>query len=75
MTELRTLAITHAHSPTASHMTASIGICEVMDGENLESVYQRADQALYVAKTSGRDRVVLWGNLRGPAMPVFGSKY
>ena len=39
------------------HLTVSIGIAEVEPGECLEQALARADQALYVAKREGRDRV------------------
>ena len=57
--QLRAAAIAHAFSPTASSMTASIGICELGAEESLESLYLRADQALYQAKADGRDRIVV----------------
>lgn len=40
-------------------ITASIGAAEVHVGETAKSALQRADQALYVAKREGRDRVVV----------------
>ena len=38
--------------------SVSIGIAEFRPGESVEDVIQRADRALYRAKTSGRDRIV-----------------
>ncbi|MBP0574269.1 diguanylate cyclase, partial [Mycobacterium tuberculosis] len=39
-------------------ITISIGVARSSAGESLDSLYARADRALYVAKTSGRNRVV-----------------
>lgn len=39
------------------HLTVSVGIAEFRPGESIEDVIQRADRALYRAKSSGRDRV------------------
>ena len=41
------------------HITASIGLCYWQAGENLESATARSDQALYQAKTTGRNRLVI----------------
>lgn len=46
-------------APTASGpltMTLSIGVAEVSRGESIDAVMQRADQAMYAAKESGRNR-------------------
>lgn len=54
------LNIPHAFSGTADHITVSLG-CETMkcDPETSSSqLLQKADQALYLAKERGRDRVV-----------------
>lgn len=40
------------------HITISAGLAQWHDGENAESLLRRADQALYRAKASGRDRAV-----------------
>lgn len=47
----------HAHSPTAGHVTVSIGIAamDVPDGDP-QRLLAAADQALYQAKREGRDR-------------------
>lgn len=39
-------------------VTVSIGVAELEQGESRDSVLHRADQALYQAKRSGRDKVV-----------------
>jgi len=36
-------------------LTLSAGITETRDGDNIESIYERADNALYRAKNSGRN--------------------
>ena len=43
--------------PTAGKITASFGITEYKDGDNLETVFKRCDDALYRAKENGRNRV------------------
>ena len=53
---LEALAITHGYSSVAPVVTVSIGIAVTEDGS--DDVVVRADQALYVAKSSGRNRVV-----------------
>lgn len=40
-------------------LSVSVGIAEFHPGETIEAVIQRADQALYQAKSSGRDLVVV----------------
>jgi two-component system, cell cycle response regulator len=39
-------------------ITASFGLATLMEGESLEDLLKRADEALYRAKNSGRNRVV-----------------
>ncbi|QUL36883.1 diguanylate cyclase [Erythrobacter sp. JK5] len=39
-------------------LTASFGVATARDGETYEQLFARADEALYRAKTNGRDRVV-----------------
>jgi diguanylate cyclase (GGDEF)-like protein len=57
--ELASLNIAHAASPTANHLTVSIGAHLAMDGESSEELYRRVDGLLYQAKQSGRNRLTL----------------
>ncbi|MCL2708247.1 MAG: GGDEF domain-containing protein [Defluviitaleaceae bacterium] len=40
------------------HFTVSIGIAELRLGEDMESLIRRADENMYIAKNTGRNRVV-----------------
>ncbi|TQV76041.1 GGDEF domain-containing protein [Exilibacterium tricleocarpae] len=57
------------HVPSLSrsiNMTASFGVTEfLVDDESLESMFRRADRALYRAKDAGRDRVETCLSIRG----------
>jgi diguanylate cyclase (GGDEF)-like protein len=39
-------------------MTVSIGVAEAREGDSMETLMHRADEALYAAKQRGRNRVV-----------------
>lgn len=41
------------------HITASFGVTTAHVGENLQDILDRADKAMYLSKTHGRDRVTL----------------
>ena len=41
------------------NITASAGLAEVLPGESLQSVIERADEALYAAKEAGRNQTCL----------------
>jgi two-component system cell cycle response regulator len=43
------------HEPVP--VTASIGVASYQEGDTVDTLVDRADRAMYVAKTSGRDRV------------------
>ena len=50
-------------------MTASLGVAEYREGENLEAWIERADRALYLAKHQGRNRVAVDPYTRFPLQP------
>jgi len=45
--------------PNGMSLTASFGVAEVVPGESVDSLFRRADKALYRAKNSGRDCVCI----------------
>ena len=49
----------HSRSAIAEHVTISIGACTGIpdDGEEMKSLLNKADQALYQAKHNGRNQV------------------
>lgn len=51
------LRIEHAASPTAGHVTGSIGATAFDGREPMPELYRRADAALYASKALGRNRV------------------
>ena len=63
------LAIPHRKSPTAPHVTMSIGIATLRPGQvtTPQRMIDVADKALYEAKKSGRNRIVLEEDTLGPA--------
>lgn len=48
------------HEQGRFNMTVSAGIATWQPGDTLETLFRRADQALYRAKSDGRNRVQLW---------------
>jgi diguanylate cyclase (GGDEF)-like protein len=58
------MQISHAHSPAAAHITISIGVACNTQSETNSAVelLELADQALYLAKQSGRNQVKSWHN-------------
>ncbi|OQA33593.1 MAG: Response regulator PleD [Betaproteobacteria bacterium ADurb.Bin341] len=59
---LRTLIEEHAFSslPAGEHLTISIGVAECRAGDDIDRWLNRADSACYEAKSTGRNRVVLF---------------
>ena len=49
--------IKHAGPNETIHLTASFGVATAREGETYTDLFARADQALYQAKSKGRDRV------------------
>ncbi|WP_175485557.1 ligand-binding sensor domain-containing diguanylate cyclase [Pseudoxanthomonas sp. GM95] len=61
------------HGEATLELTASIGVASLMEADRgLADVLARADQALYVAKRSGRNRVVLSLGPNGETQAVDG---
>ncbi|BBI53947.1 hypothetical protein HORIV_63680 [Vreelandella olivaria] len=56
-------AIKHTDFPIQGSVTASFGVVEVHSQESVKSVMKRVDNALYLAKEKGRDRVSTGGLL------------
>lgn len=56
------LALHNIAIPDPHTITASFGIAVYLPGDTSESLLHRADQALYLAKTTGRNRIVLDGD-------------
>lgn len=50
-------------------LTFSAGLAEALPGDDVDSLMSRADQALYRAKDSGRDRVAVWESDSPGAVP------
>jgi len=43
--------------PQAGHITASLGVTEILSGDTPAAACERADQAVYYAKHHGRNQV------------------
>jgi diguanylate cyclase (GGDEF)-like protein len=43
--------------PIDRPITASFGVAQIVDGDSAESLLARSDQAMYLAKAKGRNRV------------------
>lgn len=56
--------------PPHVRCTASFGVAERVPGEGLSELRRRADAALYTAKRTGRDRVILAASPDADRMPV-----
>ena len=49
--------IESAHFDKVGHVTISAGVSDFVQGDNRKSVFKKADNALYIAKNQGRNRV------------------
>jgi len=49
--------IEHITHEIAGHISASFGVTQYRDGDNIESIFKRCDDALYEAKNNGRNCV------------------
>jgi diguanylate cyclase (GGDEF)-like protein len=60
---IRDLDIPHARSDADQRLSVSIGVCITPCGASgdTRTIYKTADNALYEAKGSGRNRAVVWG--------------
>lgn len=55
------MAINSIETPLTKSTTVSIGIAEFkLDEQSIDEVIHRADEALYCAKETGRNKVVIW---------------
>lgn len=60
-------SVSDLHFPGLGGITVSIGVAELLAGENLTQWIARADRAVYAAKEAGRNRVVLDAERRARA--------
>ncbi len=60
--QLEILAIPHAASKVATHVTVSVGLCYQREegAASLDRLIQQADQCLYRSKEEGRNRTTAW---------------
>ena len=61
-TTIQNLAIPHESSPIQRVITISIGVVtsNPMDESSFDNLLRRADEALYLAKEAGRNRIAVW---------------
>jgi diguanylate cyclase (GGDEF)-like protein len=65
--------LTVAHEGTPIPISASLGVAPFRSGESLESLVDRADRAMYRAKVSGRNRVVMAEDAAGASVHSDGA--
>ena len=54
--KLRTIIFQNEHK-IAGHISASFGVSDYREGDTIKSIFKRCDEALYMAKSNGRNRV------------------
>jgi diguanylate cyclase len=52
------------------HVTISLGVAALRPGDTVQSLIERADNCLYAAKRSGRNRVVCENDAEFTAVPA-----
>jgi diguanylate cyclase (GGDEF)-like protein len=67
-------AIAAESFPEVGHVTASFGVAEWEPGQSAELWLHHADQALYSAKNSGRDRVASFSQAGSPCVDQLGME-
>lgn len=66
-TALAELELPHNASPTAQHVTVSMGAASISPQDSQDSAFQRADGLLYQAKRQGRNQACIQSVLTLPA--------
>ena len=51
------IIISENQHPKAGHINASFGVSNYREGDTVESIFNRCDEALYTAKSNGRNQV------------------
>jgi len=51
-------------------LSISIGVAMRREGDDIESLAERADQAMYTAKLSGRNQVCFYGGIKPTTAPA-----
>ncbi len=63
--ELRNEVASAMFASIPKHITISIGVAKYKEGDSVQTLYERADKALYEAKRTGRNRLVFEGANNG----------
>lgn len=57
MIEERRVTVSNMKFDVVGSKTLSIGMTEFKNGDNLETIFKRADDALYEAKNTGKNKI------------------